>query len=190
MTEQPILAYPFIRAANYNIASRTDVRLIVIHTMESAEKPGTARAVAQWFAGKTAPKSSAHFCVDRSEVIQCVSLKDIAWHAPGANRTGVGIELAGRAKQSAVDWADDASRETLDLAGPLCAGIAELYRIPVRRLLPTEIRAGERGFCGHNDVTKAFPEKGSGHWDPGPNFPWEAFLARVSAALHPPDAVA
>jgi len=177
----PMDPIPMIRAVNYWVVARTDIRLIVIHTMESPEKPGTARGVAEWFGGLRgkAPEASAHYCVDQSEIIQCVRLVDVAWHAPGANRTGIGIELAGCAAQSDAEWADEASLRTLALAKELCAHLAAVYQIPVRRLTPAQIRAGERGFCGHGDVTAAYPERGHGHTDPGPNFPWDGFLASV-----------
>jgi N-acetyl-anhydromuramyl-L-alanine amidase AmpD len=170
-----------IQAVNYTPANRTDIRVLVIHTMESPEKPGTARGVAEWFAGKrgAAPKASAHYCVDELEVVQCVRHSDVAWHAPGANRTGIGIELAGRAAQSADDWQDAASTATLELAAELCCALATAYGIPVRRLTPAQISAGERGICGHVDVTLSCPDKGHGHYDPGPNFPWDGFLSRV-----------
>ena len=42
------------------------------------------------------------------------------------------------------------------------------------------LRAGARGITGHADVSVAFRK--SDHWDPGPAFPWAAFLRQVSAA--------
>jgi hypothetical protein len=40
------------------------------------------------------------------------------------------------------------------------------------------MRAVERGFCGHIDVTNACNRRG-GHWDPGPAFPWQHFLSLI-----------
>jgi len=171
------LAYPFIQARNYTPARRDAADVIVIHTMEAGEKPGTARAVAAWFAGATAPRASAHFCIDNHEVIQCVDLADVAWHAPGANRVGIGLEHAGFAKQSVADWSDEYSRATLERSAFLVAELCRLFRIPVVKLSATDLRSGARGVCGHVDVSKAF--KGSDHYDPGPNFPWASYLARV-----------
>jgi N-acetyl-anhydromuramyl-L-alanine amidase AmpD len=177
--------YPFIQASNYTRAGRTTAGLIVIHTMEAPEKPGTARGVAEWFGGKrgAAPQASAHFCVGPDEVIQCVRLDDVAWHAPGANRVGIGIEHAGFAAQTAEQWADASSQAILERSAKLCAEIMRAAGVSPGRLTPAQVKAGMSGICGHIDVTKAFPDEGHGHTDPGPNFPWDRYLALVSDAL-------
>jgi hypothetical protein len=150
--------------------------------MESPEKPGTARAVANWFGGRlgAAPRASAHFCIGPDETIQCVALDVVGWHAPGANSRAVGIEHVGRAKQTAAEWDDSESRATLTRSARVTAELCALLNIPPVKLDPAAVRAGQAGICGHHDVTKAFPEKGSGHWDPGANFPWSSYLARVA----------
>lgn len=177
--------YPFIQAANFTKAGRQTATLIVIHTMEAKEKPGTARSVAEWFGGKrgAAPKASAHFCVDQDEVIQCVRLDDVAWHAPGANRVGIGIEHAGFASQTPEDWNDEASRAILARSAKLCAEIMSAAGVSPGRLTPDQVKAGMSGICGHIDVTRAFPDEGHGHTDPGPNFPWDGYLKLVSEEL-------
>ena len=40
-------------------------------------------------------------------------------------------------------------------------------------------KRGARGITGHSDVSRAF---GGTHWDPGPNFPIEFYLALVGAS--------
>ncbi len=177
--------HPFIAARNFTRVGRgRRSTLIVIHTMESQEKPGTARAVAQWFAGSTAPKASAHFCVDSTETIQCVSLDDVAWHAPGVNSFGIGIEHAGRARQTAEDWADEYSTAMLERSAQLAAELCRGLSIPVLRLTVTDLQKGATaGFCGHADVSLAFNR--STHTDPGKAFPWESYLARVAALAGP-----
>jgi N-acetyl-anhydromuramyl-L-alanine amidase AmpD len=180
-----LLDYPFIPSANFTQAGRTVANLIVIHTMEAPEKPGTARRVAEWFAAPNgaAPQASAHFCVDADEVIQCVRLDDVAWHAPGANRVGIGIEHAGFAAQTAVDWDDESSRKILSRSAKLCAELVRVAGVAPGRLTSDQVKAGMSGLCGHIDVTNAFPDKGHGHTDPGVNFPWDNYLALVSAEL-------
>ncbi len=177
--------YPFTQAANFTPAGRTTATLIVIHTMEAPEKPGTARGVADWFGGKrgAAPKASAHFCVGPDEVIQCVRLDDVAWHAPGANRSGIGIEHTGFAAQTVEQWNDEGSNATLQRSARLCAELMRETNIAPGRLTPDQIKANMSGICGHIDVTHAFPDEGHGHTDPGPNFPWDRYLALVAEEL-------
>lgn len=171
----------FIQARNFTPANRTAIRLIVIHSMEAPEKPGTALAVAKWFAGPNAPQASAHSCIDNAEVILCVHEKDIAWAAPGANRDGLHIEHAGYAKQSAADWSDPFSATMLGLSAEYAAEVAYRYGIPFRKLTVAEVADGKtKGFCGHVDVTNAF-RKGT-HVDPGGQFPWDTYLALVTTA--------
>ena len=67
---------PLIQAKNYTASARKGVDWIVLHSMESQEKPGTARRVAEWFASENAPQASAHFCVDDNEIIRCVRCED------------------------------------------------------------------------------------------------------------------
>jgi len=174
--------YEFIQARNYTpVAARTP-RWILVHTMEAAEKPGTARAVAKWFAGNAAPKASAHYCVDNIAIIQCVKEHDVAWSAPGANARGIHIEHAGFAHQTGAEWGDSYSTAMLGLSAKLAAEICARWAIPVMHLTPEQIRAGEPGIAGHRDVTAAFHTVG-GHTDPGPNFPWDTYIAAVQLAM-------
>lgn len=166
----------FIQAKNYT-ENRQGVRaidLIVIHDMESEEEPDTAENVALWFAGPNAPRASAHYCGDSNSVVQCVQDMDIAWHAPGANHNGIGIEHAGRARQTAAEWADPYSEAMLQNTGLLTAQLVMKYKLPVRFVNAVSLLRGERGITTHDAVTKAF-KKGT-HWDPGPNFPMGHFL--------------
>jgi N-acetyl-anhydromuramyl-L-alanine amidase AmpD len=184
---------PFVAARNFTRGREgSEISLVVIHTMEAPEKVGTARAVANWFAGPTAPQASAHYCVDANEVIQCVREEDVAWAAPGANRTGIHLEHAGFANQKLADWNDKYSESTLRRSAALVAAICARYRITIRKLSPADLIAGARGLCGHVDVTNAFHK--SDHTDPGPNFPWDDYIELVRAAgeepAREPDAIA
>lgn len=149
--------------------------------MESQEKPGTARRVADWFAGPTAPQASAHYCVDVAEIVQCVRLEDVAWHAPGANANGVGIEHAGRAAQSADEWADGYSMAMLERSILLCAAICRKYGLPAQYVGVDALRLGGQGITTHHDVSLAFRK--STHTDPGPHFPLPWYVSRVAQEL-------
>jgi len=144
----------------------------------------TAEAVAAWFAGHSGPppRASAHICCDNDSIVRCVRPEHVAWAAPGANHDGYQVELAGRARQTEAEWLDNYSDAMLRLVAPYLARVAERWQIPIRWLSVDEVRDGERGFCGHAEVSKAFGK--STHWDPGDGFPWEYFLELVMGARH------
>jgi N-acetyl-anhydromuramyl-L-alanine amidase AmpD len=172
---------PFVQAKSFTLShpKTRSLRVIVLHTMENPEKPESAENVALWFAGKTAwaaPKASAHYCIDSDSTIQCVRDMDIAWHAPGVNNDGIGVEHAGYAGQTSAQWDDVPSRAILWRSARLVARLCSLYQIPVKRLPTEDLLAGKRGIIGHVDATKAYPGPGRTHYDPGPNFPWQRFV--------------
>jgi N-acetyl-anhydromuramyl-L-alanine amidase AmpD len=171
--------HPFVASPNMTPTSGRAIDFVVIHTMETAERFGAAEAVAQWFARREA-EVSAHYCVDADSVIQCVREQDIAWHARGGNARSVGIELAGRAGQGPAGWADEYSSDVLDRAAAVAAAVCARYEIPVRWVRAPGLLEGRRGLTGHIEVSRAFHK--SDHWDPGPAFPIERFLALVRAA--------
>jgi len=171
------LTIPFVQARNFTKGRSNAIDVLVIHTMESPEKPDTAESVANWFAGSTAPQASAHYCIDENSVVQCVHDGDVAWHAPGANHNGLGFEHAGRAAQGAGEWDDEYSTKMLELSAELVAQKCEEYHIPVVWLQPADLRAGKRGITGHVQVSDAF--KRSDHRDPGTSFPVQRYLASV-----------
>lgn len=170
----------FVQARHFTAGRRVPVDLVVLHDMEATESTKTAENVAAWFASAGAPKSSAHYCVDSDSTVQCVLERDVAWHAPGANHNGVGVELAGYARQTAAEWADPFSAAMLERAARLVAGVCRRHAVPVAFVDAAGLLRGESGITTHAEVSKAF--KKSSHWDPGPGFPMAGFLERVRAA--------
>ncbi|WP_437623372.1 N-acetylmuramoyl-L-alanine amidase [Sorangium sp. So ce1151] len=167
----------WVPARHYTQASRAAADLVVLHTTEGARVQGAARAVARWFGGAGAPQASSHYVVDDDEVIACVAEDDVAWGAPGANHNGIQIELCGYARQSVSDWL---AGGLLERAAELTADICRRHQIPICKLAPEDLAAGERGITGHVDASRAFRK--SDHWDPGPSFPWSRFLELVATA--------
>ena len=171
--EEGRVSYAFIESPNTTSADGRAISVVVIHTMEIAERDGAAEICARWFASPIS-EVSAHYCVDAETTIQCVLEADIAWHARGGNTSSIGIELAGYAGQRALGWDDAYSRAVLERAARLTADVCERHAIPLRRLRAADLLAGKRGVTGHADVSAAFRK--SDHWDPGPDFPWATFL--------------
>lgn len=171
---------PFVQSKNYSKGRRgKTVRLIVIHTMETPETKGRAKQVASWFAGKTAPDASAHYCIDDINVIITVDEKDTAW-ATGVsevNQVSISLELAGQARQTNAQWQDKYSQGVLKNAAVLTATLCKKYNIPIKHLIGSSVKTG-KGICGHADITKGYDVAG-GHSDPGRNFPWSDFMELV-----------
>lgn len=177
------MQHEFIQARNYTAHTRKVPRVvkwIVIHAMQSAERPGTARAVALWFAGKTAspaPKASAHYNVDSTVIIQCVREVDVAWGVNGSNSSTIHVEHAGMSEQTAAAWADVYSTSMLKLSARLVAEIVARHGIPPVFCDAQRLKEGLPGITGHVHMRDAFGK--TTHWDPGPNFPWGDYMAAV-----------
>lgn len=174
---------PFVSTdpSNYRVGRRDSIRVIVIHDEESPEIKGSALNNARYFQSPNRG-ASAHYFVDSEQAVQGVREKDCAWHAPGCNDSGIGVEHSGYASETRTQWTDDYSSKTLTVSAKLVAGLCKKYSIPVVHLTPAQIKAGQKGIVGHVDVTNAYPQWGD-HQDPGKNFPWDAYLGMVRAEL-------
>jgi len=162
-------------------ANRSSVQLIVIHTTEGSAHGQSAEDGAAYDARRT-DGTSAHYFVDSTSVVQCVRTNDQAHTARAqGNRRGIQYELCGRA--GSQDWKSAYSQAMLARAAKQAARDARKWNIPVLHLTVAQVRAGVKGFCGHHDITRAFPADGGTHTDPGTNFPWSQFLDMVRAEL-------
>lgn len=178
---------PYIDARFYRRASRRSAPLwVVIHATHGAEGVGKARqgALELHRLPLDAPPSkrrSAHVFVDTAEIVQCVPWLCEAWHAgKTANRYGEGIELCGRADQSAAQWLDAKSLPMLALGARLVRWRCEANSLPLEWLTASDLQQFRRGITSHAEISRAFRE--STHWDPGPAFPIGAFLDAVTLA--------
>lgn len=149
----------------------SSIRLVVMHDTEG----GTARSVAAYFASSSS-RASTHWVVDEKEAIRCLPDDVVPWGAPGANRDGIHIEQCGYARWSLKQWYQH--QATLKRAAWVAARTCHRYGIPVRWLTDKQLRNGvSEGLTYHGQVSRVFG--GSGHWDPGPNFPKTYFLRMV-----------
>lgn len=182
-TEYPDLKW--VSPRSWSNANRTSVQVIVIHTTEGSEHGQSAEDGAAYDARRT-DGTSTHYFHDSNSTVQCVRTEDKAHTArANGNRIGIQHELCGDAGDSAAEWADTYHEAMLRVVAKQCARDAKKWGIPVRKITPTQVRAGVKGFCGHVDITNAFPEDKGTHTDPGRNFPWTHFLALVQEELAP-----
>lgn len=80
--------------SNFRKASRASIHRIIIHCTDG--QPLAIRTAERWQERLPSP-SSAHFAIGQAgEVIQAVSLADVAFHAHRANGMSVGIEHCAR----------------------------------------------------------------------------------------------
>lgn len=166
----------FIKAKYFYKGRDAKVELIVIHTMEAAEKSSTAERVGRYFQNPGVA-ASTHYGCDDDTVVQYVYDSNTAYGCRNANKNGLHIEHAGYAKQDAGDWGDEFSQKMLHNSAQIAAYLCNKFNIPIQRAEfksandPTVVK---KGFCGHADV----PKHGS-HWDPGKDFPWGQYLELV-----------
>lgn len=172
----------WVAPKSWTNANRSSVQLIVIHTTQGSYHGQSAEDGAAYDARRT-DGVSTHYFHDDNSTVQCVRTEDVAHHARSqGNKRGIGHELCGRAEWD-NEWSNSYATAMLKRAAKQAARDAHKWEIPVKHLTVAQVDAGNKGFCGHNDVTKAFPEDGGTHTDPGPDFPWSTFLDMVRDEL-------
>ncbi len=185
-TEYPDLK--FVEPRAWSNANRTYVQVIVIHTTEGSERSTSAEDGAAYDA-RRADSTSCHFFHDSDSTVQCVRTEDIAYAALwNGNQRGIQHELC--ARSGTTDWSSSYNQAMLRQAARQVARDCVKWKIPVRKLGPAAVANGEKGICGHIDITTAFPMDGGDHTDPGGRFPWAQFLALVQANINQEDYVA
>jgi hypothetical protein len=151
---------------------------IVIHDMEAPERATIAEDVARYFQTTTRP-ASVHECVDVDSYVTTADDMDSVAAAPGANHDSIHIEQPGYARQIRSEWLDVYGVQMINNCAERVAYFCKKYGVPVRWLSVEEVAAGKRGICDHDAISKAY--KRGTHWDCGPHYPVDVFMAQVTA---------
>ena len=183
----------FIQAAHHSSGSNLPPTRVVIHAtcpemgFPSASAKGRAVSTARYFQSESSG-GSAHWVVDIGETVQCLGENVIAWHAP-PNAHSLGIEICAdggsaasfknpKVRYTRANWLSPQVWPAVLRAASLTRELCSKYDIPVTKLSAADLKAGKRGICGHVDVSNAWHQ--SDHDDPGPDFPWDRFMAAVT----------
>ena len=201
-------AYPFRQARFYRPGRKLGNPIwLVLHTAEDHELPNEARGLQAYAVNPSDGRQvSWHYAVDNNGVYQSVREGDTAFAAGPGNALGIHIELVGAALQGATGWSDAYSQAELKLAASLAREIILRHGIPAERLRAEDLLARRGGITDHAEISKAAalarernfafqpwydPARRptwltTNHFDVGPTFPWDEFLARVKSGGEEP----
>lgn len=193
------MSEPPVNLASPNHGGPQTPHRIVIHATcpnlpgHKASSKHAAAGTARYFA-MPAAQVSAHYVEGVDGEYHCVPEDVVAWHAP-PNTGSIGIEITadggnnglftrrpGKDGYSREDWLAADVWPAVDRAASRVAEICHRRGFPITRLDTPQLLAGDRGTSGHGDVSAAWPQEDD-HSDPGPNFPWDKFLAAVHTHL-------
>lgn len=148
-------------------------RLVVIHSTRSgtSNNPNEFEGTLNWFS-RTDSQVSAHWVIGRDgRKARIVPDGQQAWHA-GEHNAGWGIEL----EQGVSD--DGFTAPQLAALTEVCAGYVLDFGVPPIHTLD----AAQIGFIGHEETAQG---RRVGKSDPGPLFPWDAFLEGLKRRTSP-----
>jgi hypothetical protein len=126
-------------------------------------------------------QASAHWCIRRDgHIVQLVWEKDRAWHARSSGMYYFGIEHEG-GPPAPYFWTTPSGAEELRSgdrmlieSAKLTAYLCSKYDLEVQHDFASPARRDTRSvIAGHDQMS------GNDHWDPGPTFPWRAYVRRV-----------
>ena len=158
----------WIPSPNYSSRGGTGVRLVVVHTAEGST---SIESLGNFFASSSSGVSSHTGIDDKANTCgEFVSRPNKAWTQGNANPYSVSTELCAFAAWGRPEW--EAHPAMLDNCREWIAEECAYFGIPLVKLSSGEAQGGAAGVCGHVDLGSA----GGGHWDPGPDFPWDIVL--------------
>jgi len=145
------------------------VRLVVIHTAEGAR---TVEELGNYFA-RAAVNASSHVGIDNERIETYVPYDREAWTIRSGNAISDNAELCGFARWTREEWLRE-HPSMLVLAARWIAERCKARGIPIKKLTPAEVRAGQSGVIGHVDWTLGMQD--GTHVDPGAGFPWDVVI--------------
>lgn len=161
---------------------------LCFHDEEAPETNDQAENVAAFFA-KSSTQASTTGTIDNNSMVGCVPYGVTAWHSgAGSPWNGAieGYEHSGYARQTREEWLDAYGIEMLERSAKHFAKRCHDLNIPPRKVTPAQLREAvmtrdpsKGGICSHKDITDAVPVQ-YGHYDPGPDFPWDYYISRVN----------
>jgi N-acetyl-anhydromuramyl-L-alanine amidase AmpD len=164
------LAIPEKTSPNSSPRGAAPVRLVILHTAEGAR---TVAELGNYFAA-AAVQVSSHVGIDDDGIEQYVDYAREAWTTRSANPISDNAELCGFAAWTREQWIND-HMPMLRNAASWVAARCTARNIPVVKLTPAQVAAGQPGVCGHVDWTVGM--KDGTHTDPGPGFPWDVVIS-------------
>ena len=168
----------WIPSPNYSSRGGTKVRLVVVHTAEGAL---TYQSLGSFFANPASGVSSQTGIDDTPGTIgEYVKREGKPWTQGNANPYSTATELCAFAKWTRADWLKHPVM--LENCRQWIAEECAHFAIPKVRLTAAQAQGGVAGVCGHVDLGAA----GGGHWDPGPDFPWDVVLGGTTPTPTPP----
>ncbi len=163
------------------------VTCIIIHDTEGVVGNTGAEATAAYFHSPAAG-ASTQLVVDDDSTQRCVEDLTIPAGVPPLNTHGLHIEQSGHASWSTAEWLSHEAM--IDRCAYKVAEWCQLFDIPALWLSVADLKAAPgvpqpspKGITSHANVTLAFGQ--STHTDPGPNYPYDLFMAKVKAFLAP-----
>lgn len=175
---------PYVQGKNaYSDADGKKYGIAIHNTSNDASDEGEAN-----YATRRTDGVSSHFYCDDDSVTQSIDTNDRVGHAgsKNGNENAIAVEITGANAKSRQWWIDNVAWDKLAKALAYVIKNDPNFRgFQIRRATVSEMTTNPkvRAFYSHDDMRRAWG--GTTHTDPGPNFPWDHFLAKVKQAMNP-----
>lgn len=175
---------------------------VVVHTTESAESLAGIQSL-MTRAGDRPRENPTEESASYGSSYDAIANPDGTWDtielgggdgypyaAPPLNRYWLHIVMPGSALQAdnADGWRDTFSLGCIRAVARYIVAMSKIHGFPLVKRTPNELLAMGvedcTGYAGHGDVDQAW-HKSAGHFDPGPNFPWDLLATEIRNITNP-----